>query len=119
MREGRSGRDVERVYSSLLQPPAHLKRLIEGVAVAVPRIDLADALPRADLELDVEVVANLAADSTHDLEGEARPVLERPAVLVLAVVDVLREELRDHEAVCPMDLDPVQPGLACSAGGLG
>ena len=115
MRERASGRDVEAVDARLLEPLADLDGLLERVPVAHPRIDVAQVLARADLELHVVVVAHLAPDRSNDLEREARPVLERAAVLVLPVVDRRREELRDQVAVAAVDLDPVRAGLARAA----
>ena len=61
----------------------------------------------------------LARTASHDLEHEAGAVLERAAVLVLAVVDRRAEELRDQVAVGAVQLDAVQPGLARAPGALG
>ena len=66
----------------------------------------------ADLHLQVEVVADALADRADDVEHESRPVLERAAVLVLAIVDRRAQELRDQVAVGAVQLDAVEPGLA-------
>jgi hypothetical protein len=65
-----------------------------------------------DLELNVEVVADLTPDRRTISSAQPRTVLQRAAVLVLPVVDRGREELRDQVAVAAVDLDPVELGLA-------
>jgi hypothetical protein len=60
----------------------------------------------------VEVAADLGADGADRLEQKAGAILERAAVVVLAVVDRGREELREDVAVRAVDLDAVQPGVA-------
>ena len=80
-----------------------------------PEEERVRVLGGADLHLQVEVVADLAADRAHRLEQQARPVLERPAVLVLAVVDRRGEELREEVAVGAVDLDAVEARLAGAA----
>ena len=100
---------------------SHLQTWIESsivVPLALPGEQIVVVVDGGDLELHVEVVADLGADRAHDLEREARPVLERAAVLVVAVVDRRREELRDQVAVAAVDLDPVGAGLARAARGL-
>jgi hypothetical protein len=66
----------------------------------------------------VIVVPDFGSHRSHDLECEPRAVLERPAVLVLAVVDRGGEELRDQVAVAAMDLDPVRTRFARPPGPL-
>ena len=44
------------------------------------------------------------------LEREAQPVLDRPAVLVLAPVGERRDEAREQVAVGAMELDHVEAG---------
>ena len=114
-----AGRDVEPVHARLDEPVAHLDRLLEGRALLAPGKERLAVVDGADLELEVEVVADLLPDRAHDFEREARAVLERPAVLVRSVVDRGREELGDEVAVAAVHLDPVQLGLAGAAGGLG
>ena len=70
----------------------------------------------ADLELDVVVRADLGPDRAHDVEREASAVLERAAVVVVAVVDARGEKLRDQVAVAPVHLDPVRAGFAGAVG---
>ena len=73
----------------------------------------------ADLHLQVEVAADLRADRPDDLDDEPGAVLERPAVLVRAVVDRRAEELRDQVAVRAVQLDAVEARLARAPGAFG
>ena len=75
-------------------------------------------LARRDLEAEEEVVADLGADRAHDLEREARAVLQRAAVLVLTVVDRRREELGEEHAVRACELHAVEAGFARATGSL-
>jgi hypothetical protein len=47
---------------------------------------------------------------------DARPVLQRPAIAVVAPVDVPVEELGDEIAVRGIDIDDVEAGLARAKG---
>jgi hypothetical protein len=67
----------------------------------------------------VEVVTDLFPNGAHRLDEQAGPVLERAAVLVLAVVDRRGEELREEVPVRPVDLDPVETCLARPSGARG
>ena len=69
-----------------------------------------------DLELDVVVRADLGSDRAHDVEREAGAVLERAAIVVVAVVDARGEKLRDQVAVAPVHLDAVRARFAGAAG---
>ncbi len=100
------------------EPLADLDRLLEGRPLLPPGEERLPVVDRADLELEVEVVPDLLPHRAHDLDREARAVLQRPAVLVLPVVDRRGEELRDQVAVAAVDLDAVELGLARPAGGL-
>ena len=102
----------------LLEPPADLDRVLDRRPLAPPGKEGVVVVDGGDLELDVVVVTDLAPDRLHDLERQPRAVLQRAAVLVLAVVDRRREELRDQVAVAPVDLDPVELGLARAPRGL-
>ena len=108
VREEVAGGDVQPVDAGLDQPLADLDRLLEGRPLLAPGEERLAVVDRADLELEVEVVPDLLAHRAHDLEREARAVLERPAVVVGAVVDRGGEELRDQVAVAAVDLDPVE-----------
>ena len=63
----------------------------------------------ADLHLQVEVGAHLGPNGGHDLEQEAGALLQRAAVVVVAVVDRRAEELREQVAVGRVQLDAVEP----------
>ena len=67
----------------------------------------------------MEVVADTLADRPNGVEQEAGTVLERAAVLVVAVVDRRREELREDVAVGAVDLDAVQAGFLRPPSSLG
>jgi hypothetical protein len=69
---------------------------------------------RADLHLQVEVATDARANGLDDLDDEPRAILERTAVLVLAIVDRGAEELRDEIAVCAVQLHAVEVRLACA-----
>jgi hypothetical protein len=66
----------------------------------------------ADLHLQMKVAADARTNRTHDLEHEARAVLERSAELVLPIVDGGAEELRDQIAVGAVQLDAIESSLA-------
>jgi hypothetical protein len=110
---------VEGVDAGLLEPLADLDRVFERRALALPEEEVVAVVDGRDLELEVVVGPDLVPDGAHDVEGEPRPVLERAAVLVLAVVDDRREELSDQVAVAAVDLDAVGARLARAAGGAG
>ena len=114
MREEGAGRHVDRVDARLDQPLAHAHRVVQRVA---GRADAEErhgigVLHGADLHLQVEVAADALADRADDVEHESRPVLERAAVFVLAIVDRRAQELRDQVAVGAVQLDAVEAGLA-------
>jgi hypothetical protein len=66
----------------------------------------------ADLHLQMEVGADLGADRLDDLDHEARAILERAAIFVLAIVDGGAEELRNEIPVRPVQLDAVEIRVA-------
>ena len=57
------------VHARLLEPAADLHRLLERVALPVPRKHLVVPFLGADLELDVVVRADLGSDRAHDVES--------------------------------------------------
>ncbi len=63
-----------------------------------------------------EVVAHLGLDLLDDLHEQADAVLERPAVLVGALVGVGRQEVGDQVAVTGVDLHQVEAGLLGAPG---
>ena len=67
----------------------------------------------------MEIAADLGANRLDDLDDEAGAVLERSAVLVLAIVDGRAEELRDQVAVGAVQLHAVEAGLARPARAFG
>ena len=111
VREAAAGAHVEVVGAGLLEPAAHLQRLLQRVPALEPRHQLVEPLLDRDLVADAELGPDRLPDRAHDLEPEAGAVLERAAVDVLAVVDRRGEELRRQHAVGAGDLDPVEPGL--------
>ncbi len=64
-------------------------------------------------------VADLGAHRRARLEQEPRPVLERAAVRVVALVDERREELVQQVAVRGVQLDQLEAGVDRAAGGRG
>ena len=67
---------------------------------------------------DHVVGADLPADLAEDLEPEAHPVLEAPAVLVRPLVEDRGPELVDQVVVGERELDPVEPALAAPPHGV-
>src|SRR5262245_52119104 len=62
----------------------------------------------------MEVATDFRADGTDDFQHEASAIFDRPPVFVLAVVDRGAKELRDEIAVGTVQLDAVEPRLACA-----
>ena len=101
--------------------------VVDEGALVVPGDDLAERLDRErDLDVgiaaeghaDDEVVADEAANSPHDLRGEAHPVLERAAPAIVAAVRPRRPELIDEGVVGGEQLDPIEARLLRAARGL-
>src|SRR5436189_15221 len=99
-----------------IEPLADLARDADLRPLRPPEDQVVPVVDPGDLELQVEVGADLGPDRAHDFEREARAVGERAAVLVLAIVDGRGQELRDQVAVAAVDLDPVGTGLPRTAG---
>ena len=74
------------------------------------------AVDRAELDLQMEVVADARTDRPDHFQQEARAILQRPAILVGAVVDAGGEKLGEQVAVGCMQLDAIEPGLARAPG---
>ena len=64
-----------------VQQPGRLQRLLQHQAAL-------DELVAREPEAEHEVAADRVPDRAHDLPDEARPILHRPAVGVLAAVGV-------------------------------
>src|SRR6185503_19629661 len=94
-----TGAHVEVVDACLLEPTADAHHVLDGVAAAKPRQELARSLVDADLEAEAEVLPDRHTNRAHDLEGEPRAVLERSAVLVFARVDRRAQELGEEHPV--------------------
>ena len=114
VRERAAGGDVDRVDAGVHQPPAHLRRLLDGVAglLVLQHEQRVVVIGRADLHLQVEIAPDAGPDRPDDVEDETRAVLERPAVLVGAVVDRRAEKLRDQIAVGAVQLHAVEARVA-------
>ena len=70
----------------------------------------------ADRQTDDEIVAAALTDPPEQLRGEAHPVLERAAPVVLAAVRPRRPELVDDRVVGREHLDPVEAAGLGAAG---
>jgi hypothetical protein len=75
------------------------------------RVAVLDALLGVEADAGGEVLARFAPHRLEDLGGQAHPVLQRAAVLVLARV-ARREERREGVGVRHVQLDTVVPGPA-------
>ena len=116
MREEATGRHVQRVDALGLQPAADRDRLRQRVAAPVPGDERLVVINAADLDLEVEVRADLAPDRSHHLEQEPGPSRQRAAVGVAPVVDRRAQELREEVAVAGVQLDAVESGLPSAPG---
>ena len=89
-----------------------------GVALGLPRVKPIVVVDGVDLHLQVEIITDLLADFADDFQHETRAVFPAAAIFIIAVIDAGTQELGDQIAVGPVQLYPVQPGLARPAGGL-
>ena len=105
-----------RVDASLFEPLTYLHRILERIPLGLVIVERVVVLDGADLHLEMEVLADLLANLTDDVEQKARAVRQRAAVVVLAVVDARAEELRDEVSVGPVKLDAVGAGLPRASG---
>ena len=104
---------MEGVDAVLLEPARDLDRVVEGVALGEPGLERVMVVGAADLGLEVIVAPHLLADGARHAAEQAGAVLERAAVLVLAIVDRRAEKLGEQVTVARVQLDAV------AAGGLG
>ena len=88
--------------------PNELESLLELDSVGPSGVDGEPGGDRA-------VVADGLAHELERLEPEARPVRQRPAVLVRALVVERGEELQRQEAVRAVHVDDVEPGVTGAA----
>ena len=110
---GRSGRDrgvvvrrdVHRVGTGSLGDAGHRDAILERRAVGA-------VLGRVEPAPHREVVTDAGADLAQDLHEDARPVLDRSAVFVGAVVLGRREEPVDQVAVSGVELTTVDAGFS-------
>ena len=80
-----------RVGAFALAPFRHLDGVGEHVALPLPRNDVV-SIDGAELDLQMEIAADTGTDGADHFQQEARAVLQRPAILVGAVVDAGRRE---------------------------
>ena len=100
-RVGLPGGDVDEVDAGLREGLGDVHRVVAGDAAIGP-------VGRRDADRHrLRGRPRLAHPGEH-LEGEAQPVLDRPAVLVLAPVGERRDEAREQVAVGAMELDHVE-----------
>ena len=88
--------------------PNELEPLLELDSVRPPRVDREPGGDRA-------LVADALAHELECLEPEARPVRQRPAVLVRPLVVERGEELQRQKAVRAVHVDDVEPGVPGAA----
>ncbi len=86
-----------------------LQLLRDGHAL-VQVVAAVEELRAAHAELNREARAHLGTDRVEHLAGKAATVLQAAAVLVLAVVEVRREELVDEPTVPTVDHEHAEPG---------
>jgi len=106
-----AGTDVERLHLML-------EHLAEGQAILERQAALVGLLNAEAVE-DGEVGSHLLAHRVDHLEGKSGPVLQTPAVLVVATVGLGRKELARQVAVRPVYLDRVEAGQHRTARRLG
>src|SRR5215469_15906474 len=97
-------RDMERVRAGFRRPDGDLLTL-----------RIRHALREEILDRDAEDdrhSRDRSFDRAQDFEAEARPIGERSAVTIGAPILEWGKELRDQIAVCRMDLDAIEAGLA-------
>src|SRR4029077_16129859 len=98
-----------------LAPFGDLDGVGEHVALLLPRNDVV-SIDRAELDLQMEIVADARTDGPDHFQPEAAAGLQGSAILVGAVVDAGREKLGEQVSVGRMQLDAIEPGLARAPG---
>src|SRR5687767_8358626 len=99
MRKAAASGNVNSVHSRLLQPLADLNGIFDRVSRLFKERQRVVVLHRADLHLQVKISPGFRTNGAHDIEDEARAVLERAAVPVRAIVNRGTEELGKQVAV--------------------
>ena len=94
--------DVDRVDAEALHQAGDLDRLLDRDPVGL-------VIGAVETNGDGKGFGHLRAHALDHLREEAHAVLERPAVLVRALVRVRREEVRDQVPVRTVELDKVEP----------
>src|SRR2546421_10616008 len=92
-------RDVDGIDPGRLHHLTDLDRFLQRIALFLPWEERVVEVDRIDLDLEMEIVPHLLANRLYHLEQETRPVLQRAAVPVPAVIDRRTEELRKEVAV--------------------
>ena len=100
----------------VVDPPVGLEHL--GYPDRVLDVECArNEVGQTDPDADNPVVAGTRTHLLDHLACEAEAVLERPAVLVVALVVERRQELMEEVAVGDVHLRAVEAALACELGG--
>ena len=110
MRDEPARGHVEQVGSRLDRPARDRRDVVDGEAAGC-------GVSRGEAYEHGHAVAGLGAHLAHDLEDEARAVLEGSAVLVLAHVRERREELVQQVAVRRVHLRHLEAGAVRAHGG--
>ena len=83
------------------------------------RIAVVDALrsPLGERRMPTLSMPIVVADGLEHLASQAKPVLDRAAIIVVAQIGAVAQELVDQIAVGAVDLDAVEAGRDRIAGG--
>ena len=66
--------------------------------------------PIGDRRMPVRADPDFGRHRRDHLAHEAQPVVDRPAIIVVAQIGPVAQELVDQIAIGAVDLDPVEPG---------